>query len=194
MQIKPIFNTDSTIDQSNYYCFKDGFSEQELEWIDNLKELYPYEEASVVGGDEVKNVRKSKVKWIHVDDKSHWVYDKIQSFILEANNVWKLDLHSIVDSIQYTEYYDDGGHYGWHMDIGPHPINHRKVSITIQLSNPEDYDGGELELWTGAGIQKVEKHKGCAILFPSYMLHRITPVTKGVRKSLVLWVGGSTFR
>lgn len=194
MQIKPIFNTDSKIDQSNYYCFKDGFSAQELEWIDNLKELYPYEEASVVGGDEVKNVRKSKVKWIHIDDTSHWVYDKIQSFILEANNVWKFDLHSIVDSIQYTEYYDDGGHYGWHMDIGPHPINHRKVSVTIQLSNPEDYDGGELELWTGAGIQKVEKHKGCAILFPSYMLHRITPVTKGVRKSLVLWVGGSTFR
>jgi PKHD-type hydroxylase len=194
MQIKPIFNTDSTIDQSNYYCFKEGFSEQELEWIDNLKELYPYEEASVVGGDELKDVRKSKVKWIHVDDKSHWVYDKIHSFILEANNVWKFDLHSIVDSIQYTEYYDDGGHYGWHMDIGPHPINHRKVSVTIQLSNPEDYEGGELELWTGAGIQNVEKHKGCAILFPSYMLHRITPVTKGVRKSLVLWVGGSTFR
>jgi PKHD-type hydroxylase len=194
MQIKPIFNTDSTIDQSNYYCFKEGFSEQELEWIDNLKELYPYEEASVVGGDELKDVRKSKVKWIHVDDKSHWVYDKIHSFILEANNVWKFDLHSIVDSIQYTEYYDDGGHYGWHMDIGPHPINHRKVSITIQLSNPEDYEGGELELWTGAGIQNVEKHKGCAILFPSYMLHRITPVTKGVRKSLVLWIGGSTFR
>jgi PKHD-type hydroxylase len=194
MLIKPIFNTNSAIDQSNYYCFKDGFSEQELEWIDNLKELYPYEEASVVGGDEVKNVRKSKVKWIHVDDKSHWVYDKIQSFILEANQVWKFDLHSVVDSIQYTEYYDDGGHYGWHMDIGPHPINHRKVSITIQLSSPEDYDGGELELWTGAGIQNVEKHKGCAILFPSYMLHRITPVTRGVRKSLVLWVGGSTFR
>ena len=194
MQIKPIFNTDSTIDQSNYYCFKEGFSEQELEWIDNLKELYPYEEASVVGGDELKDVRKSKVKWIHVDDKSHWVYDKIHSFILEANNVWKFDLHSIVDSIQYTEYYDDGGHYGWHMDIGPHPINHRKVSITIQLSNPEDFEGGELELWTGSGIQNVEKHKGCAILFPSYMLHRITPVTKGVRKSLVLWIGGSTFR
>ena len=194
MQIKPIFNTDPTIDQSNYYCFKEGFSEQELEWIDNLKELYSYEEASVVGGDEVKNVRKSKVKWIHVDNQSHWVYDKIHSFILEANQVWKFDLNSIVDSIQYTEYYDDGGHYGWHMDIGPHPINHRKVSITIQLSNPEDYDGGELELWTGTGIQKVEKHKGCAILFPSYMLHRITPVTKGVRKSLVLWVGGSTYR
>lgn len=194
MYIKPIFSTDSTVNQSNYYCFKDGFTEQELEWIDNLKELYPYEEASVVGGDEVKSVRKSKVKWIHIDNESHWVYDKIHSFILEANDVWKFDLHSIIDSIQYTEYYDDGGHYGWHMDIGPSPINHRKVSITIQLSNPEDYEGGELELWTGNGVQKVEKHKGCAILFPSYMLHRITPVTKGVRKSLVLWVGGSTYK
>lgn len=194
MVIAPIFDVDTSVDQSNYYCFKDGFNEQELEWIDNLKELYPYEEASVVGGDDIKDVRKSKVKWIHIDNQSHWVYDKIKNFIVEANQIWKFDLNCVIDSIQYTEYYDNGGHYGWHMDIGPHPINHRKVSVTIQLSDPEDYDGGELELWTGAGIQKVEKHKGCAILFPSYMLHRITPVTKGTRRSLVLWVGGANYR
>lgn len=194
MIIAPIFDVDSSIDQSNYYCFKDGFSEQELEWIDNLKELYPYETATVIGGDDVKDVRKSKVKWMPIDDKSHWVYDKIRQFVVEANDVWKFNLNSVIDAIQYTEYHDDGGHYGWHMDIGPHPINHRKISITIQLSDPEDYEGGELELWTGSGIEKVEKHKGCVILFPSYMLHRITPVTKGTRRSLVLWVGGSTFR
>jgi PKHD-type hydroxylase len=194
MILAPIFDVDTSVDQTNYYCFKQGFSEQELEWIDNLKELYPYEVATVVGGDDIQDVRKSKVKWIHIDNQSHWVYDKIKSFIVEANQIWKFDLSSIIDSIQYTEYYDDGGHYGWHMDIGQSPINHRKVSITIQLSDPEDYDGGELEIWTGTGIQKVEKHKGCAILFPSYMLHRITPVTKGTRKSLVLWVGGSNFR
>jgi PKHD-type hydroxylase len=194
MKIAPIFDVDTSVDQTNYYCFKDGFSEQELEWIDNLKELYPYEVASVVGGDDIQDVRKSNVKWLHIDNNSHWVYDKIKNYIMEANQVWKFDLSSIIDSIQYTEYYDNGGHYGWHMDIGPHPINHRKVSVTIQLSDPEDYDGGELELWTGAGIQKVEKHKGCAILFPSYMLHRITPVTKGTRRSLVLWVGGSNYR
>lgn len=194
MIIAPIFDVDASVDQTNYYCFKDAFSEQELEWIDNLKELYPYKVATVAGGYDIQDVRKSNLKWIHIDDKSHWVYDKIKNFIVEANQIWKFDLSSILDSIQYTEYYDNGGHYGWHMDIGPPPINHRKVSITIQLSNPEDYDGGELELWTGSGIQKVEKHKGCAILFPSYMLHRITPVTKGTRRSLVLWVGGSTYR
>lgn len=194
MIIAPIFDVNTSIDQTNYYCFKDGFTEQELEWIDNLKELYPYEVATVVGGDDIKDVRKSKVKWIHIDNQSHWVYDKIKNFVVEANQIWKFDLNSVIDSIQYTEYYDDGGHYGWHMDIGPAPINHRKVSITIQLSDPDDYEGGELELWTGAGIQNVEKHKGCAILFPSYMLHRITPVTKGIRKSLVLWVGGSNYR
>ena len=56
---------------------------------------------------------------------------------------------SIVDSIQYTEYYEDGGHYDWHMDVGNFPENHRKISITIQLSNPDDYDGGDLEFWLG---------------------------------------------
>ena len=194
MQICPIFDVDTSINQSDYYLFKDGFTEEELEWIDNLKELYPYQPATVVGGDDIQDIRKSKVKWMHIDEKSHWVYDKIKNFVLEANNIWKFELSSILDSIQYTEYYDDGVHYGWHMDVGPYPINHRKVSITIQLSNPEDYDGGELEIWTGNGIKNVEKHKGCVILFPSYMLHRITPVTKGTRKSLVLWVGGNTYK
>jgi PKHD-type hydroxylase len=73
-------------------------------------------------------------------------------------------------------------------------MNTRKISITVQLSDPNDYEGGVLELNVGNTIVQMPKEKGCAVLFPSYILHRVTPVTKGIRKSLVLWVGGTTFK
>jgi len=193
MKIAPIFDVDTSVDQTNYYCFKDGFSEQELEWIDNLKELYPFEEATTIGNDD--GIRKSEIKWMHSDDKSFWVYEKIGQYIQEANNeLWKFDLHSIIDSIQYTVYYEGGGHYDWHIDIGPNPINHRKVSCTIQLSDPNEYEGGDLEIWTGGAFKTIERKQGCAIIFPSFLMHRITPITKGIRKSLVLWVGGGAYK
>jgi PKHD-type hydroxylase len=142
-----------------------------------------------------KEFRKSKIKWMHHDGQSAWVYDRIRDLSIEANNaIWKFNLHSIIDSIQYTEYYEGGGHYGWHTDIGPGSINHRKISITIQLSDPNEYEGGDLELWSGGDFKTMPKQKGAAVLFPSFLLHRVTPVTKGVRKSLVLWVGGSPYK
>jgi PKHD-type hydroxylase len=193
MNIRPSFDPNSTVNQSNYYWFDKVFSPEDLSYIDNLQNLYEYESGTVVGGDDIKDVRKSKVKWIHHDENSSWLYDRIQTMVLEANQVFQFHLNSIIDSIQYTEYYDNGGHYGWHMDIGPHPINHRKISITIQLSNPNEYEGGNLELWTGQGQILAPRSQGCAVLFPSFMQHRITPVTKGVRKSLVLWVGGGAY-
>lgn len=121
MEIKPIFTTDETIDQTQYYWFQNAFTEEELEWVSNLKELYPYEAASVVGATSfTAEVRQSKIRWIGIDEKSLWVYEKLKSFAIEANNViWNFDLRSIIDSIQYTEYGAGGDHYDWHVDIGP---------------------------------------------------------------------------
>jgi PKHD-type hydroxylase len=196
MEFRASFPLNNTIDQTNYYCINNSFNEEELGWINNLEKLYPFIDASVVGIESTDNhIRKSKIKWIHHDDKSWWVYDKLSAFAIEANkNYWGFNLHTIVDSIQYTEYYEGGGHYDWHVDIGPGSINHRKVSITIQLSDPEDYDGGDLEIWAGGDFKKIEKQKGTAILFPSFLMHRITPITRGIRKSLVLWVGGDSYK
>lgn len=194
MNLRPSFDPNPNANQSNYYWFDKVFSPEELQQIDNLQSLYSYHLGTTVGNTEDSDqIRKSKVKWIHHDENSSWLYDRIQTMVLEANQVWQFHLNSIIDSIQYTEYYGGGGHYGWHMDIGPYPINHRKISITIQLSNPDEYQGGDLELWTGVGQVQAPRSQGCAVLFPSFMVHRITPVQSGTRKSLVLWVGGGAY-
>lgn len=194
MELYPLYSIDNTIDQTNYYSFDSAFNSEELEWISNLQKCYSFETASTFAGD-TNEFRKSKIKWMHHDGQSAWVYDRIRDLSIEANNaIWKFNLHSIIDSIQYTEYYEGGGHYNWHTDIGPGSINHRKISITIQLSDPNEYEGGDLELWSGGDFKTMPKQKGAAVLFPSFLLHRVTPVTKGVRKSLVLWVGGSPYK
>lgn len=193
MKLKPTFELNSDIDQTNYYYFEDFFNQQELYWFDNLKNLYAFEEASIVG--DSTGVRKSMIKWVHPDEKSMWVYDKLGEAIKQANNsLWNFDLNSIIDSIQYTEYPQGNGHYDWHIDIGPSPINHRKVSLVMQLSDPEEYEGGDLELWPGGNAITIPKKKGTLVIFPSFIMHRVTPVTKGIRKSLVLWAGSNSYR
>lgn len=197
MRFAPIYDTDNSINQTNYYSFDNAFNEHELVWIDNLKELYPFQTATTITNTETENqeVRKSNIKWIYHDEKSAWVYDRIRDLSIHANNeIWKFNLHSVLDSIQYTEYYENGGHYDWHTDIGPGSINHRKISITIQLSDSDEYEGGDFELWAGGEFKTTPRAKGSAILFPSFTMHRVTPITKGIRRSLVLWVGGEPYK
>ena len=195
MELKLVFPVHSQSDPLGFYVYNDCFTEEELGWIGNLQKLYNVQKASTGFGEDEDSIRKSDVKWLHHDDKTYWLYNRLANVAMIANKeTWQFDIPSILDSIQYTQYYDDGGHYDWHMDNGPYPMNTRKISITVQLSDPNDYEGGVLELNVGNTIVQMPKEKGCAVLFPSYMLHRVTPVTKGIRKSLVLWVGGTTFR
>jgi PKHD-type hydroxylase len=161
MNIKPIFNLNNSIDQTNYYSFDSAFTEEQLGWISNLVEKYPFEKATTVGNncEDVDIIRKSNIKWIHHDNLSYWLYDKIENMVVEANQIWNFNIHSVIDSIQYTEYLEGGGHYDWHIDIGPGSINHRKISITIQLSDSADYEGGDFEIWTGGEFKKLQRKK-----------------------------------
>jgi PKHD-type hydroxylase len=193
MEYKLSFPRDQSIDQTRYYVIEDAFSAEELEWVNNLQELYPFQEATIIG--EGNNIRKSNIKWLHSNDRSLWVYEKICKYATEVNNeMWKFNLHSVIDAIQYTVYYEGGGHYDWHIDIGPGSINHRKISCSVQLTDPNKYEGGDFEIWTGGEFRTIERKQGCVILFPSFLMHRVTPVTKGTRKSLVLWMGGDSYK
>ena len=182
-------------DPQNYYYYSEGFDKKELQKIDKGVKKIPLNKATTVGGPE--DVRKSKIRWIPQNTEWVWLYEKLAGYVEEANKaLWQFDLYTLPEKIQFTEYHSiDKGHYDWHQDIGPNILSKRKISITVQLSGPDDYEGGVLEMWSGGNnIITAHKGRGSVFIFPSYMMHRVTPVTKGVRKSFVLWVGGSHYR
>ena len=183
---------------TEYYWFKEGFSKSEIDIIlENMRSL-PFQEASVAArteGNELHKVRKSEIKWIPQNPHFKWIYDRLAKLIIEANEaLWQFDLTGILDNIQFTVYHDGGGHYDWHLDIGPRELSWRKISLTIQMSEDEDYEGGELEFMLGPYPIKAPRGKGVVVVFPSYLLHRVSPVSKGTRKSMVLWVGGGRYK
>jgi PKHD-type hydroxylase len=195
MNLKPIFPTKEGINQTNYYWFEKGFSSSEIDTIVNDSLEYEFQKAIILDEGNTDKFRKSNIKWLPFDSKWEWVIDKIISQVTEANNtIWNFDLSSIIDNIQYTEYEGNGGHYDWHMDIGPGSISHRKISIVVQLSDPNDYVGGDLQIMTGSEQITVPRGKGTVVIFPSFLLHKVVPLTSGNRKSLVLWVGGGHYK
>ena len=199
MEKKFVFNRDShrtDVNFTDFYWFKDGFSATELELIESMTLKIPFEVAATGQDDKstISEYRKSQIKWCPQNEEWNWVYTKLHNMIKEANDtMWKFDLSTMNEQIQYTEYYEGGGHYDWHMDCGIGIQNQRKVSVTVQLSPPDDYQGGDLEFNIGRRLS-AQRHQGAAVIFPSFYLHRVTPVTKGTRKSFVLWVGGEPYR
>lgn len=195
MDLKPVFPIDQSIDQTCYYWFETGFSSEEVNLIVKNAKNYESQKATIIGEDKENTIRKSNIKWLPVNDEWNWVYDRVSNQIMEANKaLWQFNLHTIIDNIQYTEYEGNGGHYDWHLDIGPRSINHRKVSVVVQLSDPDDYVGGNLELHPGSNSFAVPRGKGTVVVFPSFLLHRVTPLTSGLRRSLVLWAGGEPYK
>jgi PKHD-type hydroxylase len=181
----------------NYYWFRAGFSKEELEKIYTDLENVPFEKATTLDGNSEKDVRSSRIKWIPKNKQWDWLYQKLMNMTVEANNdLWDFDLISADEKIQYTEYLaEDDGHYTWHQDIGPGMASQRKVSITVQLSESDEYEGGDLELWRGGNnVVSAQRGAGVTVLFPSYLMHRVTKVTKGKRRSFVLWVGGQHYK
>lgn len=186
----------SDVTYTDYYWFENGFTKEELKKIEGMTSELPWETAATGQDDtsEVSDYRKSKIKWCPQNEDWHWVYSKLHNMIFEANNVmWKMDITTMPEMIQYTEYYEGGGQYDWHMDCGIGLQNRRKISVTVQLSDSSEYEGGELEFNIGKQIT-APRVQGAAVIFPSFYLHRVTPVTKGTRKSFVLWVGGEPYR
>ena len=182
-------------DPQNYYWFDKGFNNDELNKIYSDVATINFEQATTAGGNQ--KIRSSSIKWIPQTQQWDWLYEKMMNMAIEANDVvWNFDLHTAPEMIQYTEYHASaGGHYGWHQDIGPGMLSLRKVSITVQLSDTNDYKGGDLEIWQGGdGPLQAPRGRGNVVIFPSYMMHRVSPVTEGTRRSFVLWLGGDHYR
>jgi PKHD-type hydroxylase len=145
--------------------------------------------------------RRAGLRWLAPDAETAWVYDRLASYVELANStVFGFDLVGFEGPLQYTEY-GPGGLFEWHQDIGPGRVPQRKLSAVCILSRPDEHDGGQLEFPDGLlthvpGLTELllEPPQGTLVLFPSYQLHRVTPVTRGVRRSLVAWIVGPPLR
>jgi|688.fasta_scaffold451376_2 PKHD-type hydroxylase len=161
----------------------------------------------VVGGQNDPNtaanrpeIRTSQIAWMHLNESNAGLWDVISKVVAEVNSqFFQFDLTGMYEPMQLSLYDSEKinqGHYTWHTDMSMMDRHvPRKLSMSLLLSDPSEFEGGEFEVKTDSDIPiNLEQKRGRAWFFPSWALHRVTPVTKGVRKSLVLWVGGPPFK
>lgn len=146
------------------------------------------------GGKYDDELRKSSVMFINNTPENDWIYSKLAGLAMKTNNerFW-FDLLGFHQELQLTRY-SEGDFFDWHMDFGAGEISARKLSMTIQLSDPDDYEGGDLQFMANQKIVNAPREKGTIIIFPSFVMHRVTPITKGTRQSIVGWVSGPPYR
>ena len=171
------------------------FSPKQCQMIIEAGRSQPRQDASVgqaekKGGIVDTNTRTSHISWIPFKNMPE-MYKDIETIMKKTNgNHFGFDGMQITEQAQYTEY-PSGGFYDWHMDSDvnfAHEPTVRKISMTCLLSHESEFEGGELQIEKEKN--KVKLVQGQAIFFASFLLHRVAPVTRGVRKSLVMWFGG----
>jgi PKHD-type hydroxylase len=167
------------------------FSPAECERAIALKSGFPPEEARIEGAEAASQYRSATTHFLPYVPETTWVYQKLMHAAVATNDrYWNFDITGFFEPLQLVSYRGENqDHYTWHMDVGPGTATGRKVSVTLQLSAGTDYEGGELELNTGRTLS-APKEQGALVLFPSYVMHRVAPVTRGERWSLVGWVQG----
>ena len=145
------------------------------------------------GGVNTKK-RVTTISWIPFDEMAP-MYNQVNSFIQKTNkNHFGFEDVQITENAQFTEY-PEGGFYDWHMDCDvnmAHEPPVRKISMTCLLSPKDQFDGGDLEIMSPG--KRIKLEQGHAICFASFLNHRVAPVTRGVRQSLVMWFGGEPFK
>jgi len=177
----------------NYIFINDVFSDKDLQKIIKIGEASKLSKG-LTSSSYNPDIRNSFVNFLYPNNITSWIFERLRSAIVGVNeSYFKFDLTSLEQGLQFTRYEAPTQHYSWHIDRGM-DVGIRKLSLSIQLSDPEEYEGGDLELSFGGDPVVAPKQKGLIALFPSYVLHRVTPVTKGTRYSLVCWVSGPPFR
>jgi len=153
-------------------------------------------DARLVRGDRAHNLRRADLVWTDDIPELAWVMDRLIDVVREANRRFDFALDAMAESPQVARYgAERAGHFDWHADIGDGPVAaRRKLTVVVQLSAPEDYEGGALEIQPSAHVVSADRAQGAAVAFPSFLLHRVTPVTQGERHSLTIWAHGPAFR
>ena len=181
----------------SFAWWENGFTDEEIEKIkEYAKTLVPNTALVHKGeGPPPEHIRKTKVSWIGNTPDTSWLYERMADVASKLNaQFYNFDLYGFLEDMQFTIYEETESHYAWHIDMGDNSKAPRKLSMVLQLSDPSEYEGGELQVRTKAEPETVNKQKGLITVFPAYTLHRVTPITKGSRYSLVVWACGPALK
>lgn len=170
------------------------FDKKQCDAITNQAVEELWMSGETIGGGVNKKVRHVEQQVLPINEKG-WPLTRILELAKQANNArYKFDMAGFLDvDAPMLMRYEKGGHYDWHVDTG-NEVCHRKLSFTIQLSDSKDYQGGDIEFIGSKVDTKAFRQKGVCIIYPSFLPHRITKVTKGVRHAIVGWIHGPTFK
>jgi len=180
------------LDRVNTYAYwEKAFTKEECEKIIKIAK----DKGLIKGTTKGKSdVRQSEICWLHSSDDLEWVFRRITDIVLNLNDrFFQFDIFGLNEGLQFTNYKAQSDKYGKHIDRALDNLI-RKLSLSIQLTDPKEYKGGELFLYEDEKGTEMKKEQGTLILFPSYILHEVKPVTKGERNSLVSWVTGKQFK
>lgn len=180
------------------FCWNSNvFTNKEIERIKVIGRRIGMNRAKTGGyGEDCLDHRRCFTSWIQANDHTAWIYQKLTNLIHEHNETFfNFDL-TMIEMLQFTYYNSkEEGCHKTHSDPNVWNLPHnRKLSLVIQLSDPSEYEGGDLLLHTGHEPIVIQKEKGMLVCFPSHTLHEVTPITKGERYSLVAWVHGPKLR
>ena len=180
------------LDKVHFYSYWQGaFTKEECKKIIQIAK----KKGMIKGTTRSKSdVRESKISWLYSSDEMEWAFRRVTDMVLDLNKrFFNFDVFGLNEGFQFTNYKAPSNKYGKHVDRASDFIV-RKLSISIQLTDPKEYQGGELYLYEDDKGMLMDKKQGTLIMFPSYILHEVKPVTKGERNSLVTWVTGNQFK
>ena len=176
-----------------YKLWSAALTTEQMDTISAAARQQPEEKATIFSAAEgVDQIRLCSVQWL----ADEWIQDLLWSYVSEANaNSFKCDVSNRAEMQISTYRGTEGGHYHWHHDVqwNGHSDWDRKLSVTVQLSHSDEYEGGDFEfdeLKTNADFRS----RGTVLVFPSYLRHRIQPVTAGTRCALVAWFFGPRWK
>jgi PKHD-type hydroxylase len=191
------FDLQRSHEYSDYFWHTNFLSDAEIQQILKMGEKGDWNQADVYVGGQTKSdpdYRHASKCSFPLSRETRWIYEKSGQITTQCNRAkYHFDLSGILEPIAISRY-EVGGHFDWHKDYGNGEISVRKLTLVVQLSHPEDYEGGDLEFIGETTSEPELKEYGTAVIFPSFVCHRVTPITSGQRISLVCWISGPPYR
>lgn len=159
--------------------------------------------SAAAGAREDATLRRSRISWVPPGPGADWIYARLARLVARANRRWRFELTGFAEDLQFTRYDEPGAFYTWHQDGLDGEVALRKLAVVVQLSDPDHYGGGDLQLFdVSVDLDPADladwtarvRARGAAVVFPAFEYHRVMPLEHGERHSLVAWVSGPPFR